>query len=90
MSFNGAEELKALRSEWANVVGWRNDLIHADVSRLVEIGPEPNSKGRPSPTPEALAEKPPSWAVDILTRCLEQLHEQTQTHKPAWLKRPPE
>jgi hypothetical protein len=69
--------------EWRDLLNYRNGLVHGAASWPLVSGPPP-AAGLPSPMPSVpiLEQLPAGWAVGIVHRRLDLLHQAAGTTSP--------
>jgi hypothetical protein len=73
--------------EWANLVEYRNGLVHARTARPYTSGLPANET--PVPDFYVLNALPRGWACNVVAEQIEALHRSFGTEPPQWLSRPP-
>jgi hypothetical protein len=74
--------------EFAELVGYRNDITHADLSFPVVLAPTPAESREARTTTSRLAQLPPGWAVGVVAEGIRQLHRNTGAKAPEWVRSP--
>lgn len=68
---------------WRTLVGYRNGLVHAHLSRPTIVGPSRLSE--PTPSVGKLQKLVPGWAAEVAAERIRRLHRAAGTAPPAWL-----
>jgi hypothetical protein len=74
--------------DFERLVGYRNDITHANLSLPVVLAPSDEASRQWRTTTTTLAQLPPGWAIGVAAERIRQLHRSTGTQVPDWVQLP--
>ncbi len=74
--------------DFDRLVGYRNDITHADLSFPIVLAPTSAASREGRTTTSTLAQLPPGWALGVVAERIRQLHRITGSQAPDWVRSP--